>query len=189
MLACAVTAAGLHYVVGWPWMAAVLLGLLISATDPVSVVATFKEAGVTGRLRLLVEAESLLNDGTVGGALRVALAALAGESVRAGGIAGGNSVGHCRGGPALWTARRRCRAAARWKHGGPSRGNHFHDGGGLRLFFLAERLGLSGVMATLAAGVLIGNTGVLGAFTDRGREAVASFWEYAGFVANSLIFC
>ena len=43
-------------------------------------------------------------------------------------------------------------------------------------------------MATLAAGVLIGNIGVLGTFTDRGREAVASFWEYAGFVANSLIF-
>ena len=40
----------------------------------------------------------------------------------------------------------------------------------------------------MTAGVMIGNLGSLGAFTDRGREAAKSFWEYAGFVANSLIF-
>ena len=58
VLACAVTAAGPRYLAGWGWMAAVLLGLLISATNPVSVIATFKEAGVTGRRRLLVEARA-----------------------------------------------------------------------------------------------------------------------------------
>jgi len=44
------------------------------------------------------------------------------------------------------------------------------------------------VLATLTAGILIGNTGHLGAFSDRGRAAVEAFWEYVGFVANSLIF-
>ena len=34
VLACALTAAGLHYGLGWSWLAATLLGLLISATDP-----------------------------------------------------------------------------------------------------------------------------------------------------------
>ena len=46
---------------------------LIAATDPVSVIATFREAGVRGRLRLLVEAESLLNDGTAAVGFAVAL--------------------------------------------------------------------------------------------------------------------
>jgi CPA1 family monovalent cation:H+ antiporter len=45
--------------------------VLIAATDPVSVIATFKEAGVSGRLRLLIESESLLNDGTAAVAFSV----------------------------------------------------------------------------------------------------------------------
>ena len=44
------------------------------------------------------------------------------------------------------------------------------------------------MLATLTAGVIVGNVGSLGAITDRGHEAVESFWEYVGFVANSLIF-
>jgi len=44
------------------------------------------------------------------------------------------------------------------------------------------------VLATLTAGLLIGNVGVFGAISARGREALESFWEYVAFVANSLIF-
>jgi len=61
----ALTAACMHYALNWEWSAAIVFCVLIAATDPVSVIATFKEAGVQGRLRLLVEAESLFNDGTV----------------------------------------------------------------------------------------------------------------------------
>jgi CPA1 family monovalent cation:H+ antiporter len=88
VLAAGVTALGLHTIAGWSWSSSVLLGLLISATDPVSVIATFKEAGVTGRLRLLVESESLLNDGTVAVLYGVALAALAGNHVGVADVAG-----------------------------------------------------------------------------------------------------
>jgi CPA1 family monovalent cation:H+ antiporter len=55
-------------------------------------------------------------------------------------------------------------------------------------FLLAEHLHLSGVLATLGAGLMMGNLGPLGIITDRGREAVQAFWEYAAFVANSLVF-
>ena len=85
---CGITAAGLHYLAAWPWSAALLLAVLISATDPVSVIATFKEAGVTGRLRLLVESESLFNDGTVAVFYGMIVTAAAGGALSVGGMVG-----------------------------------------------------------------------------------------------------
>src|SRR5260370_11549071 len=72
-LSAAITSAGMHFLAGWPWTAATVFGVLIAATDPVSVIATFKEAGAHGRLLLLVESESLFNDGTAAVAFGVAL--------------------------------------------------------------------------------------------------------------------
>ncbi|CAN5692222.1 cation:proton antiporter [soil metagenome] len=188
LLACGITTVGLHYLAAWPWAAAVLLGVLISATDPVSVIATFKEAGVSGRLRLLVESESLLNDGTVAVLYGVALAATTGGGgVSIGGVAGsflitvvgGILCGALTGGAVLLLAGRTADHLIELT---------FSTIAAYGSFLLAEHWHLSGVLATLTAGILIGNTGSLGAFSDRGREAVASFWEYIGFIANSLIF-
>src|SRR5436853_7659869 len=64
ILSALVTAAGMHYLASWSWVGAIVFGILIAATDPVSVIAMLKHARVRGRLRLLVEAESLFNDGT-----------------------------------------------------------------------------------------------------------------------------
>ena len=187
VLAAGVTTLGLHYGIGWPWSSSVLLGLLISATDPVSVIATFKEAGVSGRLRLLVESESLFNDGTVAVLYGVALAAATGGTISAGGaagsffvvVAGGILCGALVGGAVLLLAGRTEDHLIELT---------FSTVAAYGSFFVAEHFHLSGVLATLTAGVLIGNTGHMGAFSDRGRSAVAAFWEYAGFVANSLIF-
>jgi len=55
-------------------------------------------------------------------------------------------------------------------------------------FLLAEHFHVSGVLATLTAGLMMGNLGPLGAISVRGREAVQAFWDYAAFVANSLVF-
>jgi CPA1 family monovalent cation:H+ antiporter len=67
-------AAGMHWIAGWSWTAAGLFGALISATDPVAVVATFDEARVRGRVDLLVRAESLINDGTAATVFAILLA-------------------------------------------------------------------------------------------------------------------
>ena len=48
---------------GWPLESALVFGALISATDPIAVIALIEESRVTGRLSLLIEAESLFNDG------------------------------------------------------------------------------------------------------------------------------
>ena len=54
-------------------------------------------------------------------------------------------------------------------------------------FLLAEHFHLSGVLAALTAGLILGNVGHL-AIAPKERVAVEEFWEYAAFVANSLIF-
>ena len=49
-VAAAIVAAGMHYLVGWGWIGAALFGALIAATDPVSVIASFREMGVQRRV-------------------------------------------------------------------------------------------------------------------------------------------
>ena len=187
LLATGVTAAGMHLFAGWPWETALLLGVLLAATDPVSVIATFKEAGVEGRLRLLVEAESLFNDGTAAVLFGVALAAIDGGSLGGAHIAqsffvtvfGGVVCGGLAGGAALLFAGRT--------------DDHqieitFTLIAAYGSFLLAEHFHLSGVLATLTAGLLVGNYGLCGTLTEKGRSEVLSFWDYITFVVNSLIF-
>jgi CPA1 family monovalent cation:H+ antiporter len=54
-------------------------------------------------------------------------------------------------------------------------------------FLVAEHFHFSSVLATITAGLIIGNAGHLG-ISSKSRDAVEGFWEYAAFVANSLIF-
>jgi CPA1 family monovalent cation:H+ antiporter len=55
-------------------------------------------------------------------------------------------------------------------------------------FWLAEHFGMSGILATTTAGLLIGNTTLLGRITEKGEESIEHFWEFAAFVCNSVIF-
>ena len=80
-IAAALVAAGMHFLVGWSWIGAALFGVLIAATDPVSVIAAFKEMKVEARLSLLVEAESLLNDGAAAVGFAVLLAVAGGSDL------------------------------------------------------------------------------------------------------------
>jgi Na+:H+ antiporter len=187
VLAAAVTAAGMHYLAKWGWSSAILFGVLIAATDPVSVIATFKEAGVHGRLRLLVEAESLFNDSAAAVAFTIALAFAMGGSFTVFGtlqtlvitITGGILCGALVAGGVLLLAGRT--------------DDHLIEitlttVAAYGSFLLAEHFHLSGVLASLVAGLLTGNIGSLGSFTDKGRESVVSFWEFIAFIVNSLIF-
>ena len=55
-------------------------------------------------------------------------------------------------------------------------------------FFVAEHLHCSGVLAALAAGLIVGNHRDRGEISESGRHSVETFWEYAAFIVNSLIF-
>ncbi len=187
LLSAWVTTTGMHYLAHWEWTGALVFGVLIAATDPVSVVATFKEAQARGRLLVLIEAESLLNDGTAAVAFGVAVALASGQSlappeitlmlikVIGGGIVCGAVV-----------------AVAAMILAGRT-DDHlveitFTTIAAYGSFLLANQFGVSGVLATITAGLVMANFELFGKITDRGKEAVQAFWEYAAFVANSLVF-
>lgn len=187
LLSAGITAAGMHYLAQWGWQSAILFGILIAATDPVSVIAAFKEAGVHGRLRLLMESESLFNDSTAAVAFSIALAFAMNESVTVIGtlqslvisVIGGILCGLLVAGGVLLLAGRT--------------DDHLVEitlttVAAYGSFLLAEHFHLSGVLASLVAGLMTGNVGSLGSFTDKGRDAVVSFWEFIAFVVNSFIF-
>src|SRR3954447_783197 len=79
-IAGAVVAAGMHYAAGWSWIGAALFGMLIAATDPVSVIAAFRELRCAPRVSMVVESESLLNDGIAAVGFAVLLAVASGSS-------------------------------------------------------------------------------------------------------------
>ena len=183
----AATAAGMHYLADWSWGDALVFGSLMAATDPVSVIATFRDARVHGRLRLLIEAESLLNDGTAAVAFSLSVMFATGYQLSTAGLlanllitaGGGLLCGGAVGGLALFLTGRTEDYLVELT---------FTTVAAYGSFLLAEQLQVSGVFATIAAGLVIGNWGPLRVLSDRGREAVNAFWEYAAFVANSLVF-
>src|SRR5437868_2236683 len=85
-IAAAVVAGGMHWLVGWSWIGAALFGVLIAATDPVSVIASFREMGCQPRVSMVVESESLLNDGVAAVGFAVLSAIAAGASQSAGSV-------------------------------------------------------------------------------------------------------
>ncbi|CAM9178174.1 unnamed protein product, partial [Heterosigma akashiwo] len=66
VLGTALTAAFCYYCLPYDWdiYVCLMFGAMLSATDPVAVVALLKELGISERLATLIEGESLLNDGT-----------------------------------------------------------------------------------------------------------------------------
>ena len=187
LLSACVTATGMHYLVHWQWLGALVFGVLIAATDPVSVIATFKESKASGRLLVLIEAESLLNDGTAAVAFGVVVALASGQQLTSleitmmflrtigGGILCGGVVAL----GALLLAGRTDDHLVEIS---------FTTVAAYGSFLLADHFGLSGVLATITAGLVMGNFKSLNAISERGKEAVDAFWEYAAFVANSLVF-
>ncbi len=174
-----------------PLLAALLLGAILSATDPVAVIALFKELGAPKRLTVLVEGESLFNDATAMVVSAVLLTIIRSGVITAHGIAdgvldffvlflGGIAVGWLLG---LFTG---------WLLGkilaAPFEEITLTTVLAYLSFILAENVfHVSGIMATLAAGITLGDWGRM-KISPTVREYLDSFWEYMAGVANALIF-
>jgi CPA1 family monovalent cation:H+ antiporter len=187
MLSACVTTIGMHYLANWHWISALVFGVLIAATDPVSVIATFKEARAQGRLLVLIEAESLFNDGTAAVAFGVVVTLASGQQLTSIAISamllktivGGVLCGAAVALAALLLAGRTDDHLVEIT---------FTTVAAYGSFLLADHFGLSGVLATITAGLVMSNFKSLNAISARGKEAVLAFWEYAAFIANSLVF-
>ena len=166
---------------------ALIFGALMAATDPVSVLSIFKSMGLNKRLSIVVEGESLANDGVAVVLFQIAVvttvlsltgtldAILEFLKVVSGGILIGGVFGFI---------------ASRIT----SKIDHYLVETGLSMvlfygtFQLAEHFEVSGVIAIVVGGVILGNYGRNVGMSDLTHEKVNSFWETIAFLSNTLIF-
>jgi CPA1 family monovalent cation:H+ antiporter len=185
-IAAAVVAGGMHWLASWSWIGAGLFGVLIAATDPVSVIASFREMGCQPRVSMVVESESLLNDGVAAVGFAVLSAIAAGASPSAGSVVpaflwtlgGGVIVGLAVTGAILLVVGRT---------DDPLVEITLTTIAAYGSFLLAEHFHASGIISALTAGLLVGSFGTR-LLSREGRNRVGGAWEYFAFLANSFVF-
>jgi monovalent cation:H+ antiporter, CPA1 family len=177
----------LHFVDDFRFSHGLVFAALIAATDPIAVVSLFKSLGAPKRLAVLVEGESLLNDGTAvvvftlisgmatGTELSVAHAAL--DFVKVVGL-----------GLVIGTALSFGVAKLIQQVDDPMIEITLTTIAAYGSFAIAEQFHFSGVIATVTAGMVCGNYATRTGMSPATRIAVASFWEYAAFALNSVVF-
>jgi CPA1 family monovalent cation:H+ antiporter len=169
-------------------MVALLFGALISPTDPVSVLALFKEVGAPEDLKILVEGESLFNDATgvvlftilldtviKGQGFEFGRAVYEFVKVSAGGLLLGIALG--------WIVYKIMRHLE----------DHLLENAlclvlAYGSFWLAEVMHLSGVITTVMAGLMIGNYGRRLSMSEKTTQTVEIFFESIDFLINSVLF-
>ena len=182
------------WVLDVPLLAALAFGAMISATDPVAVIAFFRNLGVSKRLQLLVEGESLLNDGiaivlfnmaiafaisgidpTVEGFSLVSTGVVTFFRVALGGLVVGLVLGFFTSYVILKNVDDNLIETTTTV------------ALALGAYVLAESLHVSGILAVVAAGLMVGNIGMQNT-SPTTRLTLENFWEFAAFLANSLVF-
>lgn len=183
---------GAYYAFRWvgfplPIELALLLGVMLSPTDPISVLAIFREHGVAPDLAILVEGESIFNDGIGVVLFLLAVEVASGHPVSVGDatvqfvreVAGGAIVGLALG---YLTHRLLGRIDDHLIEVVTSLVLAYGA------YLVADGLHTSGVMAVVVSGLIIGNYGRLFSMSPTTRISLAHFWDVAAFIANSLLF-
>ena len=187
LLATFVTGGIVYLGAGVPLTIALIFGALISATDPVAVTAVFRELGVARRLAHILEGESLFNDGTSIVIFRLLVTVLITGSfnltesvgrfllVALGGAVLGGAAGMLvslviRGIDDYLVEVTLTTIVA------------------FGTYIAGEEIGVSGVIAVVVAGIIVGNYGERTAMSPTTRIRLVQFWEYVAFLANSFVF-
>jgi CPA1 family monovalent cation:H+ antiporter len=187
LITTAVVGWSLHLLLGLSLSASMVFGALISATDPIAVLALFKELRAPKELAVIVEGESLLNDGAAVVVFNLLVASALGNQVSlaqgcglflleaGGGLLLGAALGWL-----LWKVQERI-------------DDHLIE---MTLstilaygsYLLAQQLHASGVMAVIAAGLIYGNFAMGKSMSANTRLSLGASWDYLGFLCNSLVF-
>jgi CPA1 family monovalent cation:H+ antiporter len=177
----------LHFVEGFGLGHGLVFAALIAATDPIAVVALFKSLGAPKRLAVLVEGESLLNDGTAVVLFTLVLAFVSGNDVGPAAAAIGfvKVVGM---GLLIGAAIGFSVSKIIQRVDDPMIEITLTTIAAYGSFIAAEQFHYSGVIATVVAGMLCGNYGATTGMSPSTRIAVESFWEYLAFALNSCVF-
>jgi CPA1 family monovalent cation:H+ antiporter len=177
----------LQFVQGFTWKHALVFGALISATDPIAVVAMFRNLGVPKRLAVLLDCESLLNDGTAIVFFTLSIAFVTGSVVTAGGLALDfiKIVGI---GALIGTGIGLTVSQVIKRVDDPMIEIMLTTIAAYGSFLAAEHFFYSGVIACVSAGMICGNYGARVGMSPSTRIAVESFWEYVTFALNSIVF-
>jgi CPA1 family monovalent cation:H+ antiporter len=163
-----------------------VVGAMVAATDPAAVIATFRQLGSPRRLATLIESESLFNDGTALVVFAIALRAVTG------GISGGEVVVTLVGTIVVSTEIGLLfgyvvgRAIA-------TIDDHLIEltlslAAAYGTYLVADQLHQSGIIATVVAGVVIGNHGRSIGMSARSQEALDTVWEFFAFLLTALVF-
>ncbi|WP_421994968.1 Na+/H+ antiporter [Roseococcus sp.] len=168
-----------------PWAAAIALGAILAPPDAVAASAVLQRLKLPPRLVTVLEGESLVNDASALVIYRFAVAAVAAGSVSpldaAGSFLlvglGGIAVGLASGWAAVWLI-------LRLKD--PLLEVTLTFLAAFASYLLAEALGISGVLAAVTAGIMVGQA--QHRFTARTRQEARSVWNFVEFVLTSLIF-
>lgn len=194
-LSLAVVAVVVHFGAALPVGLALLLGAIVSPTDPIAVLALLRQIGMPERLTTIIEGESLFNDGVGAAAFQLVLGATLLELGLGGPLVGLNALLIVLKG--LWLFA-----------GGPALGVAIGLGVTLLVrrleepliettvtfcvaygsYLLAELLGTSGLLAVVGAGLTLGSFGRRVGMAKPTLDVVDTVWEFTGYLANSLLF-
>lgn len=186
LVSAAIVAVVLHLATGLRLEIAFVVGAIVSATDPVAVVATFRRLHSPARLTTLVEAESLFNDGTAIVVFLIALDAVAGPITATDAVAGfvvtvlvSGLIGAAAGAAASQVIARvddhlvELTISVVLAYG---------------TYLVADELRVSGLIATVVAGAVLGSYGRRIGMRQRTQEALDLVWEFVAFILNALVF-
>ncbi len=189
LISLAIVGAVLWQYSGMALVVCLLLGAIVSATDPVAVVALFKDLNAPKRLNVLVDGESLLNDATsiVAASILLGMLTVSGDPNIVGGLLdffvvflGGAVVGVVIGRPFCWIMgafKRQALVVLTLTLALP-----------FFAFVIAEHfLHVSGVMAVVASGLTVGSIGRR-LIPPQTFVEVEHSWHQIAFWATSLIF-